>query len=198
MVKEPITRWNIFPPLRGYYPMTRTRYQFLPADPFPYFVTTTTVNWLPLFGNPEVALIVLDSLRYLIDCQRISLHAYVIMENHVHLIASAENLSKQIANFKSFTARKCIDYYSSRQNQHVLSQLSFYKLEHKTDRQYQFWQEGSHPQRIAEEDALQQKIDYIHFNPVRRGYIDKPEDWRYSSARDYAGQLGLLPVTMVG
>ena len=151
--------------------MTRTRYRFLPGDPYPYFITATTVNWLPLLSNPEIVLVVLDSLRFLIGCRRISLHAYVIMENHLHLIASADDLSKQIANFKSFTARKCIDYYASTQNKFILNQLSFYKLEHKTDRQYQFWQEGSHPQRIKDESMLQQKVDYIHFNPVRRGYV---------------------------
>ena len=43
---------------------------------------------------------------------------------------------------------------------------------------------------------MQQKIDYIHYNPVRKGYVDKPEDWRYSSARDYTGQSGLVPVVI--
>jgi hypothetical protein len=74
--------------------------------------------------------------------------------------------------------------------------LNFYKLDHKKDRQYQFWQEGSHPQQIADERMMQQKIDYIHYNPVRRGYVDKPEDWRYSSARDFVGLPGLLPVVV--
>ncbi len=78
----------------------------------------------------------------------------------------------------------------------MLNQLSFYKLEHKHDRQFQFWQEGSHPERITSLEMLQQKIDYVHFNPVRRGYVDMPEHWRYSSARDYAGGKGLLPLVM--
>jgi putative transposase len=178
------------------YPMTRTRYHFLPDDPSPYFLTATTVNWLPLFSNPDIAVIILDSLRYLITCKRLTLHSYVIMENHLHLIASAKDLTKEIANFKSFTARKCIDTYITSQNQFILSQLNFYKLDHKKDRQYQFWQEGSHPQQIADERMMQQKIDYIHYNPVRRGYVDKPEDWRYSSARDFVGLPGLLPVVV--
>ncbi len=178
--------------------MARTRYHFLPGGPFPYFVTATTVNWLPLFSNPEIAQVILNSLGYLIDRQHLVLHAYVIMENHLHMVASADDLSKEIANFKSFTARKSIDYYAENQKQTVLDQLAFFKLEHKKDRPYQFWQEGSHPQRITTEEILRQKIDYIHFNPVRRGYVDVPEPWKYSSARDYAGQIGLLPIVMVG
>jgi hypothetical protein len=44
-----------------------------------------------------------------------------------------------------------------------------------------------HPQRIYDQEMLKQKLDYIHHNPVRRGYVDFPEQWRYSSARDYIG-----------
>jgi REP element-mobilizing transposase RayT len=174
--------------------MTRTRYQFLPGDSRPYFITATTVNWLPLFSNPDIAAILLDSLNFLITQHRLDLYAYVIMENHIHLIASAENIAKEIANLKSFTARKSIDYYQVQQNQAILKQLAFYKLDHKVDRDYQFWQEGVHPEQIKDEVMLRQKVDYIHYNPVRRGYVDLPEHWRYSSARVYAGQHGLLPL----
>ena len=59
---------------------------------------------------------------------------------------------------------------------------------------YQVWQEGSHPQEIYGEKMLIQKIDYIHNNPVRRGYVDEAREWRYSSARNYGGMEGLLEV----
>jgi putative transposase len=77
----------------------------------------------------------------------------------------------------------------------ILEQLEWHKAQHKTDRTYQLWQEGSHPQQIQNDAMMEQKLEYIHFNPVRRGYIDDPVHWRYSSARNYAGQHGLLPVT---
>jgi putative transposase len=175
--------------------MASSRYKFLPDDPCPYFITATTLNWLPLFNNPDIARILIDSLRYLIEKQRITIHAYVIMENHIHLVAAAGNLSTEIASFKSFTARKCIDYYLDSKNQIILDQLAILKLKHKVDRKYQFWQEGSHPQRIESEAMMGQKIAYIHHNPVRRGLVDYPEQWMYSSARDFAGIEGPLPVT---
>jgi len=56
------------------------------------------------------------------------------------------------------------------------------------------WEEGSHPQMIENEDVLRQKLEYIHQNPVKRGYVDEAEHWRYSSARNYAGLVGLMPV----
>jgi putative transposase len=149
-----------------------------------------------LFSNPEVAGNLLDSLRFLVARRRITLFAYVIMENHLHLIAAASNLSAEIARFKSFTARKSIDYYLSLGDAFILKQLAFHKREHKTDRPFQFWQEGSHPQRIVDEGMMAQKLEYLHHNPVRRGYVDLPEHWRYSSARNYAGVAGLVPVVM--
>jgi len=176
--------------------MARTRYHFLPRDPAPYFLTLTTVHWLPLFANPEIAGILLDSLRFLIGQQRLQVFAYVVMEDHLHLVASASDLSKEISNFKSYTARRSIDTYIQRQNKLLLDQLALHKLGHKADRRYQFWQESSHPERICDAAMLEQKIAYIHHNPVRRGYVDAPEHWRYSSARDYEGVPGLIPIEL--
>ncbi len=174
--------------------MTRSRYRFLPDDPTPYFITATTVNWLPLFSNPDIVQILLGSLRFLIENQRLRLYAFVIMENHLHLVASSDDLGKEIANFKSYTARESIDFYSERDIQFALEQLASGKLQHKSDRTYQFWQEGVHPEQLRDRKMMVQKVEYIHQNPVKRGYVDKPEHWRYSSARDYAGMPGVLPV----
>ncbi|MGZ5008811.1 MAG: hypothetical protein ACXV8W_12955 [Methylobacter sp.] len=72
--------------------------------------------------------------------------------------------------------------------------LAFFKRAHKQDTIYQVWEEGNHPQIIESEAVMRQKLDYIHQNPVKRGYVDQPEHWRYSSARNYAGQAGLIEV----
>ena len=104
--------------------MSRTRYKILPDDPFPYFLTLTTVNWLPLFSHPKAAAILLESLVHMQKNQRFKLYTYVIMETHLHLIAECPDLSQQIANFKSFTARKMIDAYQQDHNQFILQQLA--------------------------------------------------------------------------
>ena len=64
-------------------------------------------------------------------------------------------------------------------------------------REYQLWQEGFHPQIIQTEEMLLQKLEYIHNNPVRRGYVDDPAHWRYSSYRNYIGGEGLLTVDLI-
>ncbi|MUG97640.1 transposase [Scytonema sp. UIC 10036] len=176
--------------------MGRSRYQVLGTQP--HFLTCTIVNWIPLFSQVEIAQIILDSLKFLHQRQRLTLHAYVIMENHLHLIASAATLSKEICNFKSFTARSIIDLLKKDNNNYILNQLEFYKLKHKHDQEYQLWQEGFHPEAILNEAMFRQKLDYIHNNPVKRGYVDEPAHWRYSSYRNYMGEEGLLEVAMLG
>jgi putative transposase len=175
--------------------MGRSRYRVLGNQP--HFLTSTVVNWIPLFSRVELAEIVLNSLNFLQRQQRIILYSYVLMENHLHLIASAANLSKEIGDLKSFTARSIIDLLKINQSKHILAQLEFYKLKHKTDQQYQVWQEGFHPQAILNEEMFRQKLDYIHSNPVRRGYVDDPAHWRYSSYRNYIGEPGLLEVEII-
>ena len=175
--------------------MGRTRYRFI-DDQYPYFVTFTVVEWLPIFSDPEIVTIVLDSLRFLRREREAKILAYVIMENHLHLILSVPGIGKLIKEFKSFTARKIIDLYEERKSMGNLWKLKRAKLPHKTRSTFQVWQEGSHPEQIDNDEMLAQKIEYIHHNPVKRGYVDEPEDWRYSSARDYDGKKGILEIDL--
>jgi len=174
--------------------MTRSRYRYGTANA-PHFLTSSVVGWLPAFSRPDVVQILLDSWRFLQEKQRIVLYGYVVLENHAHWIASSDDLSKEAGDFKSFTARKIIDYLPARGEKGLLAQLEMYRAPHKTDRDYQFWQEGNHPQEIHDDEMMRQKLEYTHLNPVKRGYVEEAIHWRYSSARNYEGLPGLIPVT---
>ena len=165
--------------------MGRSRYKFGEAG-YPHFLTCTVVGWLPVFTRPETVQILLDSWRFLQEQGRLVLLGYVVLENHVHFIATSENLAKQVGDFKSYTARRIIDHLRERRVQTLLAGLDYHKSRHKIDREFQLWHEGSHPKIIETEDAMRQKLDYIHDNPVKRGYVDDATHWRYSSARNYA------------
>ena len=173
--------------------MPRSRYKFFESE-YPYFMTCTINSWLPIFTRQEAADIILDSWRFLQKERGFKLFAYVILENHIHLIASAPDISGVMQSFKSYTARQIVDLLKSRGSETLLRQLSATKLNHKTDSTYQIWQEGSHPQQIQGDDMMWQKIEYIHNNPVLRGFVDDPLHWRWSSARNYARQKGLIEV----
>ncbi len=162
----------------------RSRYKHF-HDHSPYFTTCTIVNWIPIFTSPYRFEIAIESLRFLRNDGLFKLYAYVILENHLHMIAASEELSKDIGRFKSYTARKIIDTALSEKNTWLLSQLKEEKKNFKCDRTHQLWQEGFHPQQIQSEAMMRQKIEYIHYNPVRRGYVDDPASWIYSSARNF-------------
>ncbi|HIO93512.1 MAG TPA: transposase [Leucothrix mucor] len=165
--------------------MPRSRYKTIHNDNSPYFISSSIVNWMPLFGNPSIAKIIINSLTFLQQEKRLSIHAYVLMENHLHLVASSPDLPKAIRNFKSFTALQCIEWYQQHNKKWTLEQLRFHRKPHKTDQQHQFWQEGYHPKLITDEAMLKSTLDYIHNNPIERGYVDDPAHWRYSSYRNF-------------
>jgi putative transposase len=147
-----------------------------------------------LFSSPQVVDILFASWQFLQRHERLTLYAYVVMENHLHMEAASPDLSKEIGDFKSFTARRIVNHLNDKSASTLLRQLAQSKAGHKQDREYQVWQEGVHPQLIQDEVMMRQKIEYIHSNPVKRGYVDDPAHWRYSSARSYAGLPGLLEV----
>jgi putative transposase len=173
--------------------MGRSRYRIVENE-FPYFMTCTVVGWLPIFTRPEAVEIVYDSWRFLQKERGFKLLAYVILENHLHLIASDPDLSETMRRFKSFTARRLVDLLQHRSAATLLSSLQRLKLAHKSESEHQVWLEGSHPEQMRTAEMMWQKIEYIHNNPLERGYVDDPLHWRYSSARNYAKQPGLIDV----
>jgi len=173
--------------------MGRSRYRFGAPDA-PHFLTSSIVNWRPLFSRPAMAQIILDSFAWLQRNDGMKLHGYVIMEDHIHWMASHDNLPRAVQRFKSFTARSVIDHLQENGPARLLREMAFGKKAHKTQGAYQVWQEGAHPQQLASLEMANQKLDYMHHNPVRRGYVDEPVHWRYSSARDYQDLPGLLPI----
>ncbi len=177
--------------------MARSRYKTV-ENGKTYFSTSTFVNWLPLFIYPRIAETVIDSLSFLHENRRMVLHAYVLMENHLHVIGSSMEFSSEMRKFKSFTARQIVDHLESAGPEPLLKQLKALKSKIKTDQRHQVWQEGYHPKLIKDARMMAQKIEYIHYNPVRRGWVDRPEHWRYSSARNYMGVPGLISIEKLG
>jgi len=116
--------------------MGRSRYT-IQDERAPHFLTCTVVDWLPVFANPRAAGIVLDSLAFLQKNGRVTLWAYVLMENHMHMIASAERLSREVQAFKSFTARRIVDSLEEMGAYAMLGKLQRAKLAHKHDRKHQ-------------------------------------------------------------
>jgi putative transposase len=174
----------------------RTRYKIIENESI-YFITSTTIEWIPVFTKREYFDIIVQSLNYCRQNKGLKLFAYVVMDNHIHLIASAENLSQIIRDFKSFTARKIIEAAKTEERKWLLNQFEFYKKKYKKDSEYQVWQEGFHPQMITKVDILKQKNEYIHYNPVKRGLVGQEDHWIYSSATNYIRDEGCIELDII-
>ena len=173
--------------------MGRSRYKIYEPT-HPHFVTCTILHWIPIFTKKETTQIVLDSLNYLKESDNMKLYAYVILENHLHMIMSSDDISKTIQKFKRYTAKHIIQLLKTHNVITILEQLEFYKKAHKHNNNYQLWQEGFQPKLIQSDKMFTDRVNYIHYNPVKRGYVDEPTHWRYSSARDYEGIKGLIEI----
>jgi len=163
-------------------------------EQYPYFITANLRFGLPLFCNPSAVTFLLANLEFLRNKRGVKLIAYVIMENHFHAILHGDDLADKISQFKSYSARKIIDSFKMDQHSRWLKRMKRVKPAYKNDQEFQFWEESYHPKQVVGDEMMMQKINYIHQNPVKRGYVDKPEYWRYSSARNYLGEEGLIPV----
>ena len=171
-----------------------------------YFVTLTIVGWVDIFSRKECKAIIIDSLGFCMKNKGLILHAYVIMESHLHLIVSAEaksdGLSGIIRDFKRHTARQILTWIKKggRESRREWLLVVFRNHAKSTRRntEYQVWQKGNRPKLLEHPRFTEQKLNYIHNNPVTAGIVDKPEDYLHSSARNYAGREDfVIPVSVL-
>lgn len=159
----------------------------------PYFLTFTVVEWLNVFTKPEYCKILWESLQYCRKEKGMKLYAFVFMTNHIHLVISASDknikLWEIIRDFKKFTAQKIIQKMKKEENRKwILDVMEKAGKENSVNTKYQFWIQDDGAKEIQTEDFLQQKVDYIHMNPVRAQMVMNPEDYVWSSARLYKNE----------
>jgi REP element-mobilizing transposase RayT len=169
-----------------------------------YFVTDTVVDWVDVFTRPVYKHIILESLEYCQKNKGLIIYAWVLMSNHLHAIVgsnSQERVSDIWRDFKKFTSKKIIETiqteFSESRSEWMLNRFEYSGKNDKKIKNYRFWQEGNDAQGIYLNDYFEQKLNYIHENPVKAELVNRAEDYRYSSAIDYAGSIGLLKVEVV-
>ena len=160
-----------------------------------HFITSTVVEWLPVFTTEACCDIVVRSLEFCREHKGLKVHAWVIMDNHFHAILSAPELSRIIARLRKFTAHEILRQLKVEGREWLLNQLGYFRSAHKQMSAHQIWQEGVHPQSITSDEMMLQKLEYLHKNPVKRALVASPEHWRYSSAHEWLE--GAMPVLRV-
>lgn len=166
-----------------------------------HFLTFTIVDWIDVFTRCVYRDIVLDSFRYCQEHKGLMVHAWVIMSNHVHAILSTpENeLSDVVRDFKGFTSKaivKAVHEEKESRREWLLQRFVANATRTARNDQYKVWTHDNHPIQM-QPHFIMQRVNYIHQNPVRAGWVDRPRDYRYSSARDYQDEPGLLKVDRV-
>jgi len=143
-----------------------------------YYVTLTVARWYYLFDRFDRWQILADSIRYCQEHKALHLNGYVFMLNHLHLLVTSPDVAGFLRDFKRFTSKQLkqnIETHEPRILQLFTDEAG----------QYQFWQNTNAPKKIENPAFYRQKLNYIHENPVRKNYVEKPEHWRWSSANPH-------------
>ena len=167
-----------------------------------YFLTFQVVDWVDVFTRPEYRDIILDSFEYAIEHKGFQLFAYVIMSNHVHLIAhsSESKLSNTIRDIKKHTSKQIIDTIKNIEESRREWMLGLFRkaaTKHTKNKEYQVWTHENHAIWLYSPNFIAEKIQYIHDNPVKALWVQNPEDYLYSSARNYAGLSAFIDVEVL-
>jgi REP element-mobilizing transposase RayT len=152
-----------------------------------YFVTFSIVEWLPVFVAEPMFRIVTNSLNFCHRNKALRINAYVIMPTHLHAIVfdaefRSDRLKSTLDDFRKFTGRQLCDQIDQ-QMPSCFSQVL--REAAGPDRERRCWQPSRHPELLFTERFWQQKFDYVHENPYRKGLVRRATDWRFSSASSW-------------
>lgn len=169
-----------------------------------YFVTSTVVGWIDVFTREAYREILLDSFRYCQQNKGLEIFAWVLMTNHFHLIARAKEVNKLehiMRDMKKITSRRIVKAILENPQESRKQWLEYmferFGKYNANNQQYQFWRQDNHPIELWSQEIIHQKLDYIHNNPVKSGFVIEAKDYKYSSAVDYCGGKGLVDVILL-
>jgi REP element-mobilizing transposase RayT len=168
-----------------------------------YFITITTVGWIDVFTRLNQKYVVINALKHCQQNKGLEIYGYCIMSSHIHLLCKATNgfiLSDVMRDFKKFTSKKIIQTLIEEPESRREWMLGLFKkacAHLKREQEYKVWQDGYHAEIVETNWFIKQKINYIHNNPVKEKIVTLPEDYYFSSARNYASLENDLEVIIL-
>ena len=164
-----------------------------------YFITYATVAWVDVFTRRDYKDIVVESLKFCQKEKGLLLFAWVIMSNHVHLIAEAAEGSKLqdiIRDLKKYTSKQILKAIAEHQGESrkewMLRMFREAGASNSNNKEYHFWQQHNKPIELGTNVMIARYVNYLHENPVKAGYVELAEEYVYCSAPAIAGRPGLL------
>ena len=177
------------------------KYKFHDNDKL-YFISFAVINWIDFFIREEYNQELIKSWQYSIENKGLQIYGWCIMTSHVHMIIGSDgkmNLDKIVGEMKSYTSTrfKTLIKESPQESRKEWLVWMFERAGKKNsnNNDWQFWQQHNKPEEIKDQEMFDKTLDYIHQNPVVAGFVDKPEDWKYSSARDFCRMKGLVALS---
>ncbi len=167
-----------------------------------YFLTMTIVGWIDVFTRKNHKITIINSLKYCQKEKGLVLFGYCLMPSHLHLLARAESnysLSEILRDFKKYTSKAILSQILTEPESRRDWMLEYFKKageNYKRIRNYKLWQDGNHAEEISSNKFFYEKLDYIHNNPVEELIVKNPEDYYFSSARNYAGLDSCLEIVL--
>jgi len=166
-----------------------------------YYLTFQVVGWVDIFSRKIYRDIVIESLKYCQQNKGFELFAYVIMSNHIHLLARSQSgdLSGTIRDFKNYTCKKFLEnLMDKKESRSDWMKIVFeYHGKFKNKQSNQIWTHENHAEHIYSQKFIEQKVSYIHNNPVRSGIVANSYEYLYSSARNYTELESVIDVITV-
>lgn len=164
-----------------------------------YFMTFQVVGWVDIFTRKIYRDIIIDGFKFCQKEKGLEIYAYVIMSNHVHIMAKSNknNLSSIVRDLKRHTSKKILETINEvreSRREWLLMVFKHAASKHTRNNTFQVWTHENQPKEIFSNKFIEQKINYIHQNPVKAGIVEKAEDYLYSSARNYADMENLLEI----
>jgi REP element-mobilizing transposase RayT len=169
----------------------------------PYYLTFQVVGWADIFSRKLYRDIILDSLKYCRKSKGLNLFAYVIMTNHMHVIMQSRvgDLSGLVRDFKKFTSKAILKEVNENKQESRREWLEmvfrYHAKYNKRANEMQLWTHENHAVELSTNDMIDSRLEYIHENPVRAGWVENAEDYLYSSARNYAGLPTLIDIDLI-
>lgn len=163
------------------------RFKVYPEETSYYYSTCTIIDWLPIFQEDKYFKAIIESLKYCRIHKGLFIFVFVIMPTHLHLVTSNEEdttLSDIMRDFRQFTSRS-IRTLLEVDGRMVFLELFRRAAENRPKQEFKIWSDDFHPIALKSDQWVRQKIEYIHNNPVRKGFVELPEHRRYSSARNW-------------
>ena len=149
-----------------------------------FFITTTCYKWLNLLKNDGYYQLLYESIIFLNKKYKAQIIGYVFMKNHIHFIIFFEknnSLSEYMRDLKKYTSGELRRMLEKEKHIELLNQIRYNLRKQK----FKVWMDRFDDVIIKSSKVFFTKLQYIHYNPVREGLVQKPEDYKHSSASYY-------------